>query len=34
VSTAILLRSSGAAPGTARIMVASLIGTAIEFYDF
>ena len=28
------VRSPGAAPSTARIVVASLIGTAIEFYDF
>ncbi|WP_029919504.1 MFS transporter [Nevskia soli] len=27
-------RSSSAAPGTGRIMMASLVGTTIEFYDF
>jgi metabolite-proton symporter len=32
--TKILTPQAGAAPSTARIMVASLIGTAIEFYDF
>lgn len=34
VSIAIPARFTGAAPSTARIMVASLIGTAIEFFDF